>query len=399
MCYSGIMSTDITLEQLKDTISEQNEEIFRLNYLIDSLPGCIYWKDADGRYLGLNKFTLERLQQVGIDLKREDVLQKTDYDIFDHATAEAYRENDEEIMRLGKQMSYEESFRDDGKVIQLSTKTPLKDSHGNIAGIIGNTIDISEKAHMIVELRNAKTLAEQANLAKTSFLRNMEHDIRTPLVGMIGVSKILSEEITNPNSHEMIEDITKCAEQLLDYCNRIFELSKNEDVNTRVEYTPINLTDLAQDIINMFSPAIRKKNLELITTINPSAGQTVSGDHYRLQRILINLVGNAVKFTESGYVKISLSILTVSDTQSLEILVEDSGIGIPADKTDYIFDRFTKVNSSNKGTFPGLGLGLPIVKSFVRDLGGSIQVQSKLDEGTCFQCTIPIPSHEESEDG
>lgn len=390
------MSTDDSLKSLQATVSEQNEEIFRLNYLIDSLPGCIYWKDSDGKYLGLNKFTLERLQQVGIELKREDVLHKTDYEIFDRATAEAYRENDEEIMRLGKQMSYEESFRDDGKVIQLSTKTPLKDSHGNIAGIIGNTIDISEKAHMIVELRNAKTLAEQANLAKTSFLRNMEHDIRTPLVGMIGVSKILSEEITNKGSHDMIQDITKCAEQLLDYCNRIFELSKNEDVNTRVEYTPINLDDLSQDIINMFAPAIRKKKLKLITSITPSPGHTVSGDHYRLQRILINLVGNAVKFTERGFVKISLSILNNSDRQMLEIHVEDSGIGIPEDKTDYIFDRFTKVNSSNKGTFPGLGLGLPIVKSFVRDLGGDIQVKSQLDKGTGFLCSIPIPEQKEA---
>ncbi|MAV29252.1 MAG: hypothetical protein CMF43_05560 [Legionellales bacterium] len=380
------------IEAMQSKISEQDEEIFRLNYLIDSLPGCIYWKDKDGRYLGLNQFTLNRLNQVGINLSKQDIINKTDFEIFDQATALAYRDNDLEIMRIGKQLSYEEKFKDDGNVIQLSTKTPLKDSSGEIAGIIGNTVDISDKAHLIDGLRNAKERAEQESLSKATFLRNMEHDIRTPLVGMIGLSGMLDELNTDKEQLELIADVKRCAEQLLDYCNTIFELSKNEDINMRVDYQPILLEDLLNEVTAMFSPAIISKSLHIQTHIGDSNHQrVVRGDHYRLQRILLNLVGNAVKFTDTGFVKITLSVSQKSVKPSLDLIVEDSGIGIPDDKIDFIFERFTKVSRSNKGSYPGLGLGLPIVKTFVHDLGGSIHVASKLHQGTCITCSIPIP--------
>lgn len=387
------MNATNDIETLQSRISEQDEEIFRLNYLIDSLPGCIYWKDKDGRYLGLNQFTLNRLHQVGIKLQKQDIINKTDFEIFDQATALAYRDNDLEIMRIGKQLSYEEKFKDDGHVIQLSTKTPLKDSSGNIAGIIGNTVDISEKAHLIDGLRNAKERAEQANLAKTSFLRNMEHDIRTPLVGMIGISSILQEMCNDDEQSELIHDVKCCAEQLLDYCNTIFELSKSEDISMRINYQSIQLTDLLDEATHMFAPAIKSKSLKLYTNIDaPDHQHVIQGDHYRLQRILLNLIGNAVKFTSDGYVKVTLSVSHKSVKPSLDLIVEDSGIGIPDDKIDYIFERFTKVSHSNKGAYPGLGLGLPIVKAFIHDLGGSIHVASQLGEGTRITCSVPIPS-------
>ncbi|MBL97673.1 MAG: hypothetical protein CMF52_07635 [Legionellales bacterium] len=391
------MTTD-DIQTLRDRIAQQDEEIFRLNYLIDSLPGCIYWKDTNGRYLGLNQFTVNRLQQVGIKLDKKDIISKTDFDIFDENTAHAYRDNDLEIMRIGKQLSYEEKFRDDGNVIQLSTKTPLKDSNGNISGIIGNTVDISDKAHLIEELRNAKHRAEQANIAKTTFLRNMEHDIRTPLVGMIGLSGVLADLLDDDTQQELTDDIKGCASQLLDYCNRIFELSKNEDVNMRVQYENVCLNDITDEVKSMFIPAVKNKQLELRTDVETDKSTSVLADRFRLQRILLNLVGNAVKFTESGFVKISLSVIQKRKKSQLEISVEDSGIGIPDDKIDYIFERFTKVSHSNKGKFPGLGLGLPIVKSFVHDLGGRIGVTSKLDQGTRITCVIPIPEEEGSND-
>ena len=116
------MTTD-DIQSLRDRIAEQDEEIFRLNYLIDSLPGCISWKDTNGRYLGLNQFTVNRLQQVGIKLDKKDIINKTDFEIFDESTAHAYRDNDLEIMRIGKRLSYEEKFRDDGNVIKIHQDT------------------------------------------------------------------------------------------------------------------------------------------------------------------------------------------------------------------------------------------------------------------------------------
>ena len=211
------MDKDNLIKSLQRELDKQDEQIFSLNYLLDSLPGCIYWKDLDGRYLGLNRFVLDRLGEVDIEISREELINKTDYDIFDKQTADTYRANDLQVMNLDKQIAYEEEFKSDGQVVQLSTKTPLKDKKGNITGIIGNTVDISEKAHLIYELKRAKNAAEQANLAKTSFLRNMEHDIRTPLVGMIGISKILAEDSQCAETRDLISDIKNCSEQLLDY--------------------------------------------------------------------------------------------------------------------------------------------------------------------------------------
>ncbi|MEC8882503.1 MAG: ATP-binding protein [Pseudomonadota bacterium] len=385
------MDKEDTIQALQREIDKQDEQIFSLNYLLDSLPGCIYWKDLDGKYLGLNRFTLDRLREVDIDMSREELINKTDYDIFDKQTADAYRANDLQVMNLDKQIAYEEAFKTDGKVVQLSTKTPLKDKKGNITGIIGNTVDISEKAHLIHELKRAKNAAEQANLAKTSFLRNMEHDIRTPLVGMIGISKILAEDTQCSETKELISDIKNCSEQLLDYCNRIFDLSKQENINMRVTYKKLCLNDLIKDTLEMFTPVIKNKKIKMETSIKNIQQLDIFADDYRIFRILINLIGNAVKFTQNGAIKVYLVINKINDIDgTMDIIVEDTGIGIPNDKLDYIFERFSKVNNSNNGLYAGIGLGLAIVKSFVSDLAGKISVQSKLNEGTTITCTIAI---------
>lgn len=385
------MNTENIIQELEEKIHKQDEQIFSLNYLLDNLPGCIYWKDRNGKYLGFNRFTLDRLRQVDIEISREDLVTRTDYDIFDRATADAYRANDLQVMNTDKQIAYEEVFKNDGKVVQLSTKTPLKDKRGQITGIIGNTVDITERAHLIDELKRAKNAAEQANLAKTSFLRNMEHDIRTPLVGMIGISNLLVEDVESPEVKELIRDILNCSEQLLDYCNKIFDLSKQENINMRVTYNKISLEKLLADTLEMFSPVIRNKNLELITEIDSKVDSTIYADDYRIFRILINLVANAVKFTEVGFVKVTMAVhKTTSLHGFLTIVVEDTGIGIPEDKIDYIFERFSKVNNSNSGKFPGIGLGLAIVKSFIQDLGGKIKVRSTLEKGTRIECSVGI---------
>lgn len=389
-----------SLGQISEKLRKREEEINYLNNLIDSLPGCIYWKDREGRYLGANKYTIERLHQVGITVDREQIVNMTDYDLFDQQTADNYRENDLAVMNQGKQFTYEEKFKTNGDIIQLSTKTPLRGRDGTVHGVIGNTVDISDTAHLIIELRNAKRLAEQANQAKTSFLRNMEHDIRTPLVGMIGLSKLLLDDTVNDEVKELIKDIHNCSEQLLDYCNTIFELSKQEAVNTRVVYSPLCLSNMIKELDNMFRPVIKNKDLKLVTKITcPDKVEEVYGDHYRISRILINLVGNAVKFTETGSVSIHLRVKLMARSQpKLEIKVIDTGLGIPENKVQYIFERFTKVYNSNKGKYPGLGLGLSIVKSFAHELGGNIKVNSELNVGTTITCQVGIRINEANKD-
>ena len=219
----------------------------------------------------------------------------------------------------------------------------------------------------------------------------MEHDIRTPLVGMIGISRILADDILCSETKELISDIKNCSEQLLDYCNKIFDLSKQENINTRITYNKLNLKSLIDDTLEMFTPVIKSKQLRMITEIKNGFSEDIYADEYRIFRILINLIGNAVKFTESGFVKLSLTVDdSVSEDVRMHVCVQDSGIGIPNDKLDYIFERFSKVNNSNSGKYPGIGIGLAIVKSFVSDLSGEITVESELNSGTSISCDVSI---------
>ncbi|WP_267256344.1 PAS domain-containing protein [Coxiella endosymbiont of Ornithodoros maritimus] len=167
------------MEQLK-------AENFQLKHIVDNIPGNIYWKDRKGVWLGLNATASESLRKMGFLWKPNDVIGKTNYELFKKETADEFRKNDLEVMKKGKMIAREEVniFLSGERISQLSTKRPLLDEKGNIVGIVGNTIDITRLKSIEAELRQVKEIAEQAKLVKTEFMRNMEHDIRTPFNGV-----------------------------------------------------------------------------------------------------------------------------------------------------------------------------------------------------------------------
>lgn len=379
------------IEELKQSNKELVTEIARLQKVIDNLPGSIYWKNADGVYLGVNKHSHEMMKTV--NLEHKSIIGKTDYDLFPKDVADVFRKNDLLVLQKGQTITEEEpTFVDNKKIYQLSTKKPLRDDTGKIVGIVGNTVDISYLKKIEAELRTAKEKAEDANRIKTEFIHNMEHDIRTPFSGIWGLASYLWERETDPEKKEYLGDITRSAKELLDYCNGILDFSRIEQGDFPVLLKKFSIKEVLNNIIIVEKPAAKHKDLNLILDCSSNVPSVLIGDRYRLYRILINLVSNAIKFTIEG--KIKLIVKNVKQKGHKEVIikfiVEDTGIGIPKEKQDFIFEKFSRVSQANRGIYKGIGLGLRIVRQFVAEMEGEIDITSKAGEGTIFICTLPF---------
>lgn len=382
------------LAKLKQIIKKLKSENFQLRNIIEDLPGNIYWKNKEGVYQGRNKTSAESLRHMNLIWKLDDIIGKTDYELFPKEMADKFREHDNEVIENGKELIREEiTITPSGeKIIQLSTKRPLYNEKGSIVGIVGNTVDITYLKQIEAELRKSKERAEQANIIKSEFIRNMEHDIRTPLSGIWGIVNQLSQRETEQFKKELLEDVTNCAKELLDYCNGILDFSKIESGTLALLEKKFDIRALVESVIHIERPAAKLKQLELSLEYDNNLPNILLGDPYRLQRILINLVSNAIKFTKQGFVKLGVKLIKISEPRTVIVrfIIQDSGIGIPAEKQDFIYETFSRLNPSNKGHYKGIGLGLRIVKQFMKEMGGEIELISDPGKGTSFICTLPF---------
>lgn len=239
---------------------------------------------------------------------------------------------------------------------------------------------------------DAKAEVDSVNQLKTDFILNMQHDIRTPICGILGMTELLIDTVSYPELKSNLEQIATTSKELLDYCNEIIDFANIEYCSRPILKKPFRLKELFRSIIDMETPAANLKKLNLIMDIE-EIPDVISGDLYRIKRILINVVSNAIKFTNSGYVKIGAHLSSGLDIKREVVInfsVEDSGIGIPEEKIDFIYEKFSKITPSNKGLYKGNGLGLRIVKEFIEELGGEISVKSRLNYGTIFNFSLPL---------
>ena len=278
--------------------------------------------------------------------------------------------------------------RSDGTTVPLLvtlSRVQLNDQALHIAIVH----ELSEQKQFQTELAQAKAAAEDSNRAKSEFLASMSHEIRTPMNAIIGMADLLKETSLNDEQREYVETFANAGEALLDLINDILDLSKVEARQLELEGAPFSIEATVEKLIAMLAVRAHKKGLELAYDISPDVPNGVVGDSARLGQIIVNLVGNAIKFTEGGEFVLTIAVDGEADPDhcQLHFTVRDTGMGIPADKLDLIFERFTQVDSSTTRRFGGTGLGLAICKKLVEMMDGRIWVESVVGQGSTFNFT------------
>jgi two-component system aerobic respiration control sensor histidine kinase ArcB len=396
------ISTDITALKEKEKkikkareISEQKstETELYLENLIANLPDNIYWCDRSGVYKGCNS-----QQTAMLGLKKDELIGKTVYDAakilhWDKNLADVIYKNDQEVMRTGEALAKEEEvvWIDGQKRTYLSRKIPATDSKGNCIGLLGISTDITPLKEVESSLREAKELSEMLSHAKTEFIANMSHDVKTPLAGIISISEALSSRIPQ-ECRELTQDILQAGQYLMTFFENCIELSKLEGGSIALSKETFSLKRLVNEIAHLFRPAIKAKGLELHVDYDENIPKRLLGGRVTLYRSLLNLMGNAVKFTSQGSVtiRVQLSENSTPEKAVIKLVVVDTGIGIPPDKQKVIFERFSRVTPTYQGTFEGSGIGLYIVEEFVKAMGGEIHVRSMEGKGSQFTIIVPL---------
>jgi PAS domain S-box-containing protein len=297
------------------------------------------------------------------------------------------------VLSEKKVTDYELTARSlEGKTTVVSfNATTFYDRGRTLQGVFASARDVTERKREEVELKQARAVAESASRTKSDFLASMSHEIRTPMNAIMGIADLLAKTVLTAEQNKYVQIFRRAGDNLLNLINDILDLSKVEAAQLELEQTGFSLNDLVEKVMEMVALRAQEKGLALVCELAPGVPTNLVGDPMRLRQVLLNLIGNAIKFTEAG--EVSLRVTSDGDAAvptALRFTVADTGIGIPAEKLAQVFERFTQADSSTTRRFGGSGLGLTISKRLVELMGGRIWVESRLGEGSVFAFAAPF---------
>ncbi|XXU48969.1 AAA family ATPase [Sorangium sp. So ce1014] len=381
--YADLLQENSERRRAEQAVRDSKE---LLQSIVDNSTAVIYLKDLEGRYLMINRRYAE-VFHVG----EQAIVGRTDYDVFPRERADAFRAVDQEVLATGAALQAEEEVpQDDGLHTYLALKYPLCNAAQQPYAVCGISTDITERKQAEAE-RQARKTAEAASRAKTEFLRNISHELRTPLNAILGYAQILKRSVGLESREATgLNTIQQSGQHLLTLINDLLDLAKIEAGKLDVCPEPIHLSTFVTVVADIIRVRAEQKSLYFTYETTPHLPQAVLADEKRLRQVLLNLLGNAVKFTDRGRVRFGVQGLAQDGTAArLRFEVEDTGVGMTPEQLAKLFQPFERVGDVRRRA--GTGLGLMISRHLVHLMGSEIHVQSRPGEGSRFWFEVTLP--------
>lgn len=370
--------------QIKEK-SEQELQARRLSTLtrsiIDASPDLIYYRNEEGRFAGCNKVAEELTGK-----SERELLGLTPHEVYDEELARQVAASDHEVLERNAAITEELwlRFADGRKRFFEMQKVPFYDNDGHRLGLLAFGRDMTER-------KQSQVAIEQASKDKTKFIATISHELRTPLNGIVGLSRMLRDTALSAEQYEWVSTIYASAITLGNIFNDIIDLDKLDRDKVEIQLKTVATTAFVNEIASIIRLLAADKNLTFNYQIIEPVPTAFEADGTRLRQVLWNMLFNAVKFTPSGSVSLTMSSTRTSTTTAdVHFTIEDSGIGIPEDELDKIFAMYYQVQREDFQSATGTGIGLAICKQMVDKMGGDIKVNSELNKGTCFEITLPV---------
>jgi two-component system, sensor histidine kinase and response regulator len=383
----SLPSREELMEQLTVSNRELTENRLFLQSVLESLPSAVYVKNRENTYQLVNH-AFEEL----VGKPRSTIVGYGSEDIFPGESGRLYKESDMAVIKDGQMHTCEECYTTgDGETLTfLSARVPLV-SENDVTGVCAVATDITERKNMEKELVEAKKTAEDASRSKSDFLANMSHEIRTPLNAVVGLSYLLGESDMTLQQKKYIRKIQFSSRHLLELINDILDFSKIESGKFGLDSVEFRLSAILANLSNFMQEQCTSKGLKLIFDSDSRISDVLRGDPLRLEQVLINYTGNAVKFTEKGRITVRVRELSRdADTCVLKFEVQDTGIGITDEQKEKLFQSFQQADSSTTRKYGGTGLGLAISKQIAALMGGCVGVDSVYGKGSTFWFTAVL---------
>ena len=386
--YLGI-ATDIT--ERKKAEAAVALERSRLKAFVEHAPAAVAMFDKDVRYIAYSSQWLDEYHLQGQELKG-----RSHYEIFPNISDE-WREIHQRGLRGEVISSQEESWRPDGwdhdQYLHWEVR-PWYLPDGNIGGIMMFTQDVTEQVHQREQLKIATRSAEQASIAKSEFLANMSHEIRTPLNGVIGFTDLVLKTELNETQQQYLSIVNNSANALLSIINDILDFSKIEAGKLELDIDKCDIFELASESTDIITYQAQKKGLEVLLNISPELPRFIWADSVRIKQIIVNLLGNAVKFTAAGEIELKIEALTDITREQItyRFQVRDTGIGIKPEMQNKIFEAFAQEDPSTTKKYGGTGLGLTISNRLLALMGSKLKLKSTVGQGSTFYFDIKLKS-------